>query len=71
MNITEMKDGEVGVISSMSGGFSFMQKLQNMGILIGKEVKKISGFPFNGPIVLEVNGATYTIGHGMAERIFV
>jgi ferrous iron transport protein A len=58
-------------IISLAGGIGFQNKLRNMGIREGKIVRIVTRQPLGGPIVLEINGKTTTIGRGMAQKILV
>ena len=71
IKLTQMKRGQVGVVSHTEGGFQFMQKIQNMGIRTGKKVKKIEEHFKNGPQTIMIDNFKVAIGYGMAEKIFV
>lgn len=69
--ITDIEEGRKAIISGLKGGRGFQIRLRNMGIREGKTVTVVTKHPFNGPLVLEVDGRTTTIGRGMAGRIIV
>lgn len=46
-------------------------KLAGMGIRVGKELTFKTRQPINGPVVVEVNGSTTSMGLGMADKITV
>jgi len=70
--LNELKSGEEGEIGEIYGGGGFTQKLSVRGIRVGKKIKKISGYPLRGPVVIDVEGSGIcTMGYGMAKRIMV
>lgn len=71
IDLTKMKEKEIGVISDFSGGQNFMQKVQGMGLRPGKKIKKISSHFWCGPQTVEVDNARVAIGWGMAKKILV
>ncbi len=48
-----------------------MSKLENMGIKIGSEIKKVSQQLMNGPVVISYGNTRVAVGRGMAQRIMV
>ena len=82
--LTELRDGENGVITSIKvgqgeqwkhrrarRGWRFRRRLEDMGLIPGTRVRVIKSAPFNGPLEVYVRGSRLAIGRGMAERIFV
>ncbi len=69
--ITDLKQGESGIIVSLAGGGAFQRRLRTMGIREGKTVKLLSKQPFGGPFVVEIDQRQTTVGRGMARRIIV
>jgi ferrous iron transport protein A len=69
--ITDLKEGESGIIVSLAGGGSFQRRLRTIGIREGKTVKLLSKQPFGGPFVVEIDRRQTTVGRGMARRIIV
>jgi len=70
INLTEMKTGESGVVLDIEGGMGATARIKNMGIRIGKKVKKISHF-HKGPQTVLVDNFKVAIGYGRAEKIMV
>jgi ferrous iron transport protein A len=58
-------------IIEIQGGHGIQQKLEVMGIRIGKRITLISKQPFRGPLTIKVCNTLMTIGRGMAQRIIV
>lgn len=80
--LTHLKDGESGVIVSLSVSSSpshgrhrrrwgFQKRLEDMGLTPGTTITVVKSAPFHGPIELQVRGSRLAIGRGMAERILV
>jgi ferrous iron transport protein A len=71
VSLTEMKTGETGVVVEIQGGFNMMSRVQNMGIRMGKKIKKTGAHFWRGPQTILVDKFKVAIGYGMATRIFV
>ena len=71
VNLSDMKPGETGVIVDMQGGFGMINRVQSMGIRIGKKIKKTGAHFWRGPQTVMVDNFQVAIGYGMATRIFV
>jgi Fe2+ transport system protein FeoA len=80
-SLIELKEGQKGIITRISGGFGMghkshggghhaVKQLENLGIRIRKEVTVTSIQPF-GPIVIEIDGRETAIGKGRAAKIYV
>ncbi len=57
-------------VVSLGGGTEFKQRLASMGILPGAELKVVR-CGSAGPVIVEVRGGQYILGHGMAQRVVV
>lgn len=68
MKLAQLSTGEMGRIVSIHGGRGFRQKLALKGITEGRTVRVISS---RGPITIEVDRNTVSIGRGMARKIRV
>ena len=51
MNLLQVKDEESAVIKSIPQGESG-ERLEALGLRVGKRIRKVSGMPFGGPITL-------------------
>jgi len=71
INLVQMKSEESGVVAEIRGGCSVINKLESIGIIPGKIIKKISSQPWRGPQTVEINNIQVAIGFGMARRIMV
>jgi ferrous iron transport protein A len=71
MPLSHMRPGQGGVIVEIQGGFGLINRLNALGILPGKRVRKISAMVARGPVTIEVDRVQVAIGFGMAKRIIV
>ena len=68
MMLAELKTGELAKIMAIEGGYGLRQKLSLRGIFEGSFIRVISN---QGPVTVEVDRNTVSIGRGMARRIRV
>lgn len=72
INLVQLKQGKTGRVVALTGGSSFIKKLDALGIREGVRITKVSNMVMNGPVTVKVNGVNnVAIGRGMAEKIFV
>lgn len=71
ISIVEMNTGETGKVMEFFGGHGMTRNLENMGIRIGTEIKKVSQQFMRGPVMIQQNHTTVAIGFGMAQRIMI
>lgn len=65
-----LDNGTKATILELPGG-ECRQRLEALGLRVGKTVTKVSGMPFCGPVCLVLDGRQIAIGHGVASRIEV
>ena len=53
------------------GGRGISLKLRQLGLMPGDRITVTKRAPFNGPILVEVNGRTIALGRGVAGKIEV
>ena len=70
-SLIDLRCGIKAVIKRLEGGAVFQKKLESLNVRIGKEIKKVTKQPFNGPVVIEIDNTKVAIGREMASRIFV
>ncbi|RLI65869.1 MAG: ferrous iron transport protein A [Candidatus Asgardarchaeum californiense] len=68
MMLTQLKPGEIARIVAIEGGHGLRQKLYLRGICEGNSIRAIS---CRGPITVEVDRNTVSIGRGMAQKVRV
>ena len=71
ISLADLKDGRSAKIVSIDGGKNMQQKLSNIGIRTGSNIKKISSQLMKGPTTISAGSCTVSIGHGMASKITV
>lgn len=69
--LTKLEMSATGKVVEIIGGFGMQKKLENMGIRIGTEIKKISAQFLRGPVVVMVGNTQVAIGFGMARKIII
>jgi ferrous iron transport protein A len=70
MILTRAAPGENVVIAAVRAGWGLKRRLADIGLTPGTEVKVISsGRP--GRVVLDLNGLSLALGHGVAGKIVV
>jgi len=67
--ISELQEGDQGIIHSIGGGYSLTSRLAGMGIVANAKFKiiKVSG----GLLIVQVADTRIALGHGEASKIFV
>lgn len=70
MNLLQIKDEESAVIKSIPQGESG-ERLEALGLRVGKRIRKVSGMPFGGPITLLLDGRHFAVAHAIAGKIEV
>lgn len=71
MSLTDIKDGQTGIIVSVLGGKVLTKRLADLGLNPGTEIKVLGRMLFSGPIQIEVSGSRLVLGKGLASKIIV
>jgi len=71
MTLTELESGKHARVVAFNGGPNMIKRLENLGLLRGKTITKVSNNPFKGPVVVKIDQVELAIGHRMASRITV
>ena len=66
-----MKQGEVGTVTVVAGGFGLRRRLSAMCIIPGAHLKKISDSFLRGPVTVQIGNAQVALGFGMASKVLV
>ncbi len=69
--LTDLAEGERGVMVKAIGGFGLVRRLTEMGLTPGVEVKLLRKGSFGGPVEVEVRGVTLALGCGVASKVLV
>ena len=70
-DLTQLAEGESGVVVGIYGGHGLNQRLESLGIRVGKKVTKVSSQLMRGPVTLRVDNGQVAMGFGMASKIMV
>jgi ferrous iron transport protein A len=71
MLLSELSQGQEGIIVSVQGGRGLQTRLRNLGLVEGQRVRKLSALAWGGPVVVDVKRTQIAIGRGMARKIHV
>ena len=79
ISLRDLPDGAFGRVTSISspgniGGMSgpcCAQRLEALGLRVGKIVEKVSGMPFHGPVTLILDGRQIAVGWNISSNVFV
>ena len=71
VDLTQMRNGQNGIVVRLQGGYGFTRHVQAMGIMEGKRLTKLASQPLRGPVLVSVDNLQIAIGYGMARRIFL
>lgn len=69
--LVQMEIGRKGKIAEIIGGEKMSLKLERLGIMVGKEIKKVSQQAMRGPVVVEVGKSQIAVGFGLASAVMV
>jgi len=71
ISLTNLSEGEKGVITHAIGGFGLVRRLAEMGLTPGVEIRLLRKGLFCGPLEIEVRGVALALGYGVASKVFV
>ncbi|MFC1911950.1 ferrous iron transport protein A, partial [Chloroflexota bacterium] len=69
--VCRMKAGQSGKIVEVQGGHGLVNRLDALGVRLGKKVTKVSSMLMRGPATIQVGNTQVAIGFGMAGKIIV
>ncbi len=70
-SLNDLSPGTSGTVCEIRGGQGLINRLNAMGIITGKKIKKIDSMLMSGPVTVQVDRAKVAIGFGMAGKIFI
>jgi ferrous iron transport protein A len=70
-DLTQLEEGETGVVVDIQGGWGLVRRLDSLGIRMGKKVTKVSSQLMRGPVTVKIDNSQIAIGFGMARKILV
>ncbi|MCK4427673.1 MAG: ferrous iron transport protein A [candidate division Zixibacteria bacterium] len=71
VDLTQLQEGESGVVVNIHGGYGLVRRLESLGIRVGKKVTKVSSQLMRGPITVRIDNSQIALGFGMAKKIIV
>ena len=71
MDLTQLEEGESGVVVDIQGGYGLVRRLESLGIRVGKKVTKVSSQFMRGPITVRIDNSQVALGFGMARKIII
>ena len=71
VRLVDMKPGEFGTVKSIDAGHHADSRIKNIGVRVGKKIKKIETHSLKGPQAVLVDKLKIAIGYGMAEKILI
>lgn len=71
ISLVDMKPGQSGIITVISGGQGLKSRLQSLGIREGKKVTKLASVFRRGPVTISVDNFQVALGYGKAVRVLV
>ena len=69
--LTELREGEKGVVIHLRGGERFHNRLSTLGVRVGAPVTKGSSQVLKGPVIINVGSTQVAVGYKMATKIIV
>ena len=71
LSLAKLETNQSGKVINFTAGPGLIQRLEEMGIRVGKKITKVGGMPLRGPVVIQVGGTRIALGHGMALKVMV
>mgnify|MGYP002332934679 CR=1 FL=1 len=71
MKLSELRDGEKGLIIEVRGNSALKNRLLSMGIVRGAEIKMVRNAPLKDPIEFELKGYFLSLRRSEAENVIV
>ena len=69
MTLTDLNPGETATINGIRGNSHLQNRLVELGLLSGTEVRMVKQTPFNGPIEIKIWNSYLTIRWNDASQV--
>ena len=69
MTLIDLSPGEVGTINSIRGNRHLQNRLVELGLLSGTDVRLVKCAPFNGPVEIKVRDSYLSIRWDDAQLV--
>ncbi len=71
ISLIDIPLGKKATISAIHGGYGLIQKLENMGFRVGKEITVVNKQWRRGPVIIQSGNTQMALGFGIARKIMV
>ena len=71
MSLLELQQGQSGRIVEILAGRGLTNRLDAMGLRVGKDVLKVGQLFWRGPVTVRVGTMQLSLGRGMARKLIV
>lgn len=69
--LIDIQPGKIVRIIAIKGGRGVSSKLRQLSILPGECVRILKRAPFDGPVLIELEGRSVALGRGVAAKVEV
>ena len=69
MTLIDLNPGETATINGISGNSYLQNRLVELGLLAGTEVRMVKQTPFNGPVEIKIRNSYLTIRWNDASQV--
>jgi DtxR family transcriptional regulator, Mn-dependent transcriptional regulator len=69
--LSKLRPGDSGRVAFTRGGGTACQRIGDMGLCSGADVKVVNAAPFHGPVEVEVKGTRLALGRELADKVYV
>ncbi len=71
VTLRQMRSGQRGRVVQIEGGSGLVNRLNALGIRLGKMITKVSSMILRGPVTIQSGHTQLAIGFGMANKIII
>ena len=71
MTLEHVELGHSARVVEIEGGRAVRSHLNNLGIHVGGNVVVVERAPFQGPVLIDVDGSRVALGRGVARKVKV
>jgi len=71
ISLAHIKADCKGKVVEISAGTNLQNKLMNLGVYKGKEIRKLSHIGLQGPVVIKVGRSILALGHSLAVKVML
>ena len=71
MTLRQMQAGQSGTVVRIEDGADLVNRLNALGIRVGKKITKVGSMVMRGPITIQLDTSQVALGFGMANKIII